>query len=240
MKSKNYNMRRYISVILSLCFLFSIAPMNVVAFNKNTEKDLTVFNDDELRVYNKRIENVRKQLKKQGVVDPVMIKLYEDTVYADTLSFFNKESAMGSRADSYYGFYAPGGGLLTFTYDVNEEPYIGSVMHHMNRDDSYTYLLDALIPDQRVWTYVIGDTISHLLGYLPYGGIISSVLFTADTIVDDDILRDIRDADGYIMVQNSNFIGSSGCTSVMSGWASHDIMKVASHVGNLTVTYYNE
>lgn len=211
-------MKKLLSAFLTICILFScsLSPISAAhAVSANSSLDLSIFSEEELQIYEEQLASVHEQLDVQNA-PPEIVAFYEDMLYQQMLVYCNKN--IETRASNRV--YAPDGGVATFYYNnYAGTHYIATAWTHFNKMDSYDYLRECLRSDAE---FVAGDLIEFLFGSLPKVGPIFSLLFMAQSSINDHTIISIDDADGYILVQNSKFVDSDPIYSVVTGWDNHD------------------
>lgn len=211
-------MKKLLSIFLTICLFLSCCLSPISAANKasvNSSFDFSIFSEDELQIYEEKLTSVHKQLEDQNA-PPEIVVFYEEMLYQQMSAYCGKnvETQASNRV------YAPDGGVATFYYNnYAGTHYIATAWTHFDKLDSYDYLLDCLRADAE---FVAGDLIELLFGSLPHVGPAFSLLFMAESKIDDHTIISIDDADGYILVQNSKFVDSDPMYSVVTGWDTHD------------------
>lgn len=223
-------MKRFLAVFLTMCMIVSVPAFAEDASRQEPVSEQLIDKEIRERVQY-RLDAVSEQL--EGV-DERYASIYREYITDITRNEILLEKGVASANTDQA--YLPNGGVVSWT---NETDPSGDIFYIvvtlLNYEDSYQYLLDNFSEPMSAWDYVL-----MLLGYVPYVGPVVSTLLNIDTIVSNSQLRDISDADGYIMIESvgCKILGGPEVTdglTVARGWHDHPYYYYPSYATEQTV-----
>ena len=205
-------MKKFMGILLSLTMAFGGAG---AAFA--SEADIGTAADEAMiqakidAAIQAERQSIYSQLKAQDAL--VLMDVYEDIIYPQIEQQIREDCGMGAETRAAgYSYYAPNGGLVTYLAPVGDYEPTEVAVTCLDRDDSYTYLLNSM-------SFSMGDLLESIIGYIPVIGDISSILFTVKGTCDAAAISNIKDNDGYAQIINTYSREFGTKASVLTGWS---------------------